>query len=124
MNGPRAAAQAAIAALIGLIALHVVMLGALFGHVAPSPPPAWGPYIGATAALAALTVPLVWWGRAAGNACALAVALMGLVSVGPHKFVLDPAASVLSPVLVLGTMLVVVLVAATVADLRRPRRDR
>jgi len=52
-------AQLAVAALSGIIVLHIVSLLALFAQAEPRPPNFVGPLIGATMALSVFTVLLI-----------------------------------------------------------------
>jgi len=109
------------AAVAGLLALNVVMLGSLFSQVEPCPPPAVGPYIGATAALAVFALSLIQGGVRAGFAAAVLVGLMCLRSLGPLNFVTepDPKPVLLVPVLVLGTGFALTAILLGVASLFR-----
>ncbi len=102
--------QVAISSLFGLIVLNCVMLGALFAQVAPNPPGRVGPYIGATIALAVLSLPLVYWRNKIGYICSIIVGFMCLMSLGPQKFFIEPTANLLSPVIILRTILSIVLI--------------
>ncbi len=114
MTRPSLTVQLGIASLIGLLTIHCVMLGALFAQVPPNPPGRFGPYIGAIVALAAAALPLYWWRSRVGKVAALLVALMCLLSVGPQKILVEPAALQLLPVILLGSTLSLTLIAATV----------
>ncbi|MGI9338470.1 MAG: hypothetical protein ACR2P4_08180 [Gammaproteobacteria bacterium] len=106
------------AALLGLAVLQAVILGALWAQVSPHPPNWVGPYLGAMIALAAASIPLVHHGIKAGLVGAMIVAVMAILSVGPQKFVLEANAAVLSPVLIVGTMLLVVVLVFSVKEWR------
>ena len=110
MEKPSSIIQVAISSLLGLIVLNCVMLGALFAQVAPNPPGKFGPYIGATIALAVLSLPLVYWRNKIGYICSTIVGLMCLMSLGPQKFFIEKTANLLSPVIILGSILSVVLI--------------
>ena len=110
MERPSSIMQVAISSLLGLIVLNCVMLGALFAQVAPNPPGKFGPYIGATIALAVLSLPLVYWRNKIGYICSTIVGLMCLMSLGPQKFFIEKTANLLSPVIILGSTLSVVII--------------
>ncbi len=119
MTRPRTTVQLVTTSLIGLFVINCVMLGALFSQVPPNPPGQFGPYIGATAALAAAALPLCWWGNKIGHLCAIIVGLMCLLSLGPQKFFMEPAAIQLLPAIILGSILSVVVIVASVAGWRK-----
>jgi hypothetical protein len=102
--------QAAISSLIGLIIINGVMLGALFAQVPPNPPGKFGPYIGATLSLAVISLSLCFWRNRIGYLSSIIVGLMCLLSLGPQKFILEEQATALSPVIILGSILSVVLI--------------
>ena len=110
MEKPGSTLQAAISSLLGLIIINGVMLGALFAQVPPNPPGRVGPYIGATLALAVLSLPLSYWRNRIGHLTSIIVGLMCLLSLGPQKFFLEQATVSLSPVIILGSILSVVLI--------------
>ena len=110
MEKPSSITQVAISSLLGLIVLNCVMLGALFAQVAPNPPGRFGPYIGATIALAVLSLPLVYWRNKIGYICSVIDGFMCLMSLGPQKFFIEPTAKLLSPVIILGTILSIVII--------------
>ena len=106
--------QAGISSLMGLIVINWVMLSALFAQVPPNPPGRFGPYIGATLALAVLSLPLRFWRNRIGYISSIIVGLMCLVSLGPQKFFFEEAAVSLSPVVILGSILSVVLIISSI----------
>jgi hypothetical protein len=121
MQKPNSILQAAISSLIGLIALNCVMLGALFAQVPPNPPGKVGPYIGATLSLAVLSLPLVFWRNRTGYISSFIVGLMCLMSLGPQKFFIEQAADLLSPVIILGSILSVILILSSILAWRGER---
>lgn len=115
---PRGAACAALAALL---VLDLGMFASMLAGVAPHPPGARGPFIAATAALAAATL---WQVLAAARAAVPLLVLTALAfvpGVGPHKFFTEPAARDLAPVIVVGTGAVLVLLSMALR-LRRCER--
>ncbi len=123
MNKPSAIIQAAVSSLIGLITLNGAMLGALFAQVAPNPPGRFGPYISATLALAAVSLPLVYWRNKIGYIGSIAAAMMCLLSVGPQKFLIEPSAALLSPVIILGSILCMLLMISSIMAWRKDDRQ-
>lgn len=107
--------QALFSSLIGLLVLNAVMLLALFAQVAPNPPGKFGPFIGATISLAAMALPLISWQNRWGLLPALLAALMSLLSLGPHKLFLEPTAALLWPVILLGSVLILLVVVSGVS---------
>ncbi len=118
MEKPSSILQAAISSLIGLIIINGVMLGALFAQVPPNPPGRVGPYIGATLSLAVLSLSLSFWRNRIGYLSSIIVGLMCLLSLGPQKFFLEQAAVSLSPVIILGSILSVVLIVSSFMAIR------
>ena len=114
MEKPSLILQAAISSLIGLIALNCVMLGALFAQVAPNPPGRFGPYIGTTIALAVVSLPLIYWRNRIGYICSIIVGIMSLLSLGPQKFFIEQAANLLSPAIILGSILSLILIISSI----------
>jgi len=121
MEKPSSILQMAISSLIGLIVLNCVMLGALFAQVPPNPPGRFGPYIGATLSLAVLSLPLIFWRNRIGYISSIIVGLMCLMSLGPHKFFIDQAANSLSPVIILGSILSLILIISSIMAWREKR---
>lgn len=115
--------QAAISSLIGLLILNGVMLGALFSEVPPNPPGKFGPYIGTTLALAGVTLPLVYWRNRVGYLCSIILAMMCMVSMGPHKLLLGGAANLLYPTIVLGSILSLTLSISAIMAWKRKIRE-
>lgn len=105
--------QAAISSLLGLIIINGVMLGALFAQVPPNPPGKVGPYIGATLSLAVISLALNFWRNRIGYLSAIIVGLMCLLALGPQKFFLESTSLSLSPVIILGSILAVVLIVSS-----------
>lgn len=114
MEKPSSVLQAAISSLLGLIALNWVLLSSLFAQVPPHPPGMFGPYIGATLSLAVLSLPLVLWRNRIGYIGSIIVGLMCVMSFGPQKFFLEPAALLLVPVIILGSILSLVLIISSI----------
>ncbi len=114
MEKPGSTQQGAISSLIGLIALNCVMLGALFAQVPPNPPGRVGPYIGATLSLAVLSLPLVYWRSRIGYISSTIVGLLCLMSLGPQKFFIEQGADLLSPVIILGSILSTILIISSI----------
>jgi hypothetical protein len=119
MEKPSSILQAVISSLIGLIALNIVMLGALFAQVPPNPPGRFGPYIGATLSLALISLPLIFWRNRIGYISSIVVGLMCLMSLGPQKFFIEQAANLLSPVIILGSILSFVLIISSIMAWRK-----
>ena len=122
MEKPSLILQAAISSLIGLIALNCVMLGALFAQVPPNPPGRFGPYIGATLSLAVLSLPLIFWRNRIGYISSIIVGLMCLMSLGPQKFFIEQAANLLSPAIILGSILSLILITSSIMAWREKRK--
>ena len=108
--------QLAVASLIGLVILHVVQLGALFAQLELSPPMFVGPLLGATIAIQMITIPLILWQHRSRFLGVIAVVLTAIPSVGPQKFFIEPEALVLSPIIILGTILTTILIVYAVTD--------
>ena len=119
MEKPSSILQAVISSLIGLIALNIVMSGALFAQVPPNPPGRFGPYIGATLSLALISLPLIFWRNRIGYISSIVVGLMCLMSLGPQKFFIEQVANLLSPVIILGSMLSFVLIISSIMAWRK-----
>lgn len=118
MKKPSSVLQAAISSLIGLFALNCVLLGTLFAQVPPNPPGMFGPYIGATLSLAVISLPLFLWRNRIGYISSIIVGLMCLMSFGPQKFFIEPAALLLSPVIILGSILSLTLIISSIVAWR------
>lgn len=107
--------QAAISSLIRLIVLNCVMLGALFAQVELNPPGKFGHYIGATIALAIVSLPLIFWRNRIGYICSIII-IVGLF-VFCHlvqEIFIEKAANLLSPVIILGFILSVALIISSI----------
>lgn len=109
-------AQLAVASLLGLLILHVVQLGALFAQLELSPPTFVGPLIGTAIALQSVTIPLILWQHKSRLLWIAAVVLTSMPSVGPQKFIIEPDALILSPMIILGTIFTAVLIVYAVTD--------
>ena len=112
--------QAAQAALLTLLTFGMVMLASALAGLQPSPPPDKLPIVATSLALGAAA----WWLLAvrhgAAGSVTLIAALACVPTVGVHKFLLEPHALALAPVLLVGSACVVVLLVA--AARLRPRR--
>ena len=108
--------QLAVVSLLGLAILHVVQLGALFAQLELSPPVFVGPLIGTAIALQAATIPLILWQHKSRLLGLIAVVLTAIPSVGPQKFIIEPDALILSPMIILGTLFVTVLIVYAITD--------
>ena len=111
--------QLATAALIGIIALHIMMILALFAQIEPHPPAIVGPLIGATIACAAFTLILIRAQHRSRHIALIVSILLALPSVGPHKFLTEQNALTLSPVILSGTTFLIILIVYTVRDFRK-----
>lgn len=112
-------AQLAVAALSGIIVLHIVMLLALFSQIEPRPPNFVGPLIGATIALSVFTVLLILL-QHNGRLIAVAISmLMALPAVGPHKFLTESDPLVLAPMILTGTSFLIILIFYLVKNVRQ-----
>ena len=102
--------QAAQAALLTLLLFGAVMMATALAGLQPSPPPDKLPIVATSLAVGGAAFWLLAVKhRAAGNVTLLA-ALAWLPTVGVHKFLLEPHAVLLTPVLLVGTACLVVLV--------------
>ena len=120
MEKPSWNIQAAVTSLAGLIVLKCILLGALWAQVQPHPPARLAPFIAASFSLAIVSLPLVWWRSKIGYITSIIVGLLGLVSFGPHKF-LTESANQIFPAIIVGTVLSVVLVIASITGLTRKK---
>ena len=120
MEKPSWNIQAAVTSLAGLIVLKCVLLGSLWAQVQPHPPAEVGPFIAASLSLAIVSLPLVWWRNKTGYIISIIVGVLGLVSFGPHKFFTESeSAGQVFPAIIVGTVLSVVLVIASITGLRK-----
>lgn len=91
--------------LLTLAFQDALLFTALMAGVAPHPPAAVGPFIGALMALALRAA----WGlrqpSRAGHGLALAVALLHLANFGPHKFFTDQG-PLIAPMVAVGLALI------------------
>lgn len=104
------------AALVVLIILQVTMLGALFTETVPHPPLAialfaLGPFLGTSVAVAAAALVLGATATRTGTVVALLACALGLLSLGPQKWV-DPNIAQIWPAVLLGQIAVAALVFA------------
>jgi len=118
MEKPSWSIQIAISSLAGLILLKAVLLGSLWAQVQPHPEARLGPFIAASLSLAIVSIPLVWWRSKIGYTTSIIVGLLGLISFGPHKF-LGESANQIFPAIIVGTVLSMVLVIASITGLRK-----
>jgi hypothetical protein len=92
--------------LLTLTFQDALLFAALMAGVAPHPPAAVGPFIGALMALALRAA----WGlrlpSRAGHGLALAVALLHLANFGPHKFFTEQG-PLIAPMVAVGLVLIV-----------------
>ncbi|KEA65599.1 hypothetical protein ADIMK_0121 [Marinobacterium lacunae] len=102
-------AQLAVSALLGLIVLHTMMLVALFTHAALSPPDFVGPLNAAVIALQLMAILLIYCNNQQRYTWVLLAAVVSIPGVGPHKFLLEPDALQLSPVILSGTLFILML---------------
>ena len=110
MKKPSLIVQSIICSLVGVIVLNSTMLGALLAQVPPNPPGRFGPYIGATIALAAISLLLIRWQNKAGYICSIIVGIMCSISMGPIKLIREPNPIHLYPVIILGFIISIVLI--------------
>ena len=101
--------QNLIVSLIGLLTIDIVLLLALFAEVEPHPPGFLGPFIGAMVSLGVISVVLALWERKIGLISAIIFGCMNILSVGPQKYFYDPNAEAVTPIIILGTILIVAL---------------
>jgi hypothetical protein len=120
MEKPSWNIQAAVTSLAGLVVLNCVLLGSLWAQVEPHPPARVGPFIAASLTLTVISIPLVWWrNKKIGYIISIIVGVLGLVSFSPLKFFYDESAGQVFPVIIVGTVLVVVLLIASITGLRK-----
>ncbi|MBO6902657.1 MAG: hypothetical protein JJ864_15045 [Rhizobiaceae bacterium] len=110
------------AALVVLITLQVVMLGALYAQVAPHPPRAvapfaLGPFLGGSLSIALAALVLDGSRSRGGMICSFLAAATALVSFGPHKW-LDAAIGEIWPAVLVAQIAVAVLVIEVVRNWR------
>lgn len=111
-------------ALATVIAIHTLMLFALYTGTAPHPPSeivpfALGPFLTAVIAVGCGTWTMAGRGRA-GAVLALITAALALVSLGPQKYI-DPAFSRIWPAVLTGQIAIAALIVLAVRGLRAPR---
>lgn len=97
--------QVAAACLAGLLLLAVIMFVAMLVGKEPHPPAARGPYLGAVSALSLVAIWLLMAQERTGIWAGMFALLAFVPAVGPHKFWTEPAAQVLAPLLVVGSLL-------------------
>lgn len=101
------------AALVVLLSLQLVMLGALYAQIAPHPPRAvapfaLGPFLGASIAIAGAALVLGATRTGIGTAVSLLAAALALVSFGPQKW-FDPAIGEIWPAVLVAELAVLTL---------------
>lgn len=106
--------QLAVVSLLGLVVLHMVQLGALFAQLELSPPIFVGPLIGTAIAIQAVAIPLILWRHKSRLWWVIAVVLTAIPGVGPQKLIIEPDALILSPMILIGTIFIAVLIAYAV----------
>lgn len=106
--------QIAMASLVGLLALTVVQIMALFAKVEPHPPEFVGPLLGAVASLGFVCIVLMYGKSKVGIALSILFSLANIPNVGLHKLWTHPAANVLWPVVVLGSILILALLVSSI----------
>ena len=98
--------QNLIVSLIGLLTIDIVLLLALFAEVDPHPPGSLGPFIGVLISLGIISIVLALWERKIGLILAVIFGCMNILAVGPQKYFYDPNAVAVTPIIILGTILV------------------
>jgi hypothetical protein len=106
--------QIGMASLVGLLALTVVQIMALFAKVEPHPPEFVGPFLGAVAALGFVCIVLMYGKSRVGIVSSILFAVTNIPGVGLHKLWTHPAANVLWPVVILGSVLIVALLVSSI----------
>ncbi|WP_404400442.1 hypothetical protein [Pelagibacterium halotolerans] len=105
------------AALLVLIVLQLVMLGALYAQIPPHPPRtiplfALAPFLGVSIAVAGAAMVLGGTRNGPGTLMSLLAAGLALVSFGPQKW-LDPAIGEIWPAVLVAETAVIALVVET-----------
>lgn len=116
-----------IAAILALLIVSVVMLGALFAGVAPHPPATtplfgMGPFLGGSLALGASAGWLAVRDNGAWPVLAVAFAVTGLISFGPQKY-LDATFSEIWPAVIVAQAAIAVILTASIRTLLHGRRQ-
>ena len=119
MNRENLNFQIAIASLVGLLALTVVQIMALFAEVEPHPPEFVGPFLGAVVALGFVCIVLIYGKSRVGIALSILFSVTNIPNVGLHKLWTHPAANVLWPIVILGSVLIVALLVSSIILLRK-----
>ncbi len=104
----------AMASLLALLTLTAVQIMALFAKVEPHPPEFVGPFLGAVAALGFVCIVLMYGKSRVGIVSSILFAVTNIPSVGLHKLWTHPAANVLWPIVILGSILVVALLVSSI----------
>ena len=98
--------QNLIVSLIGLLTIDIVLLLALFAEVDPHPPGSLGPFIGAMISLGIISLVLAFWERKIGLISAIIFGCINILAVGPQKYFFDPNGTSVTPIIILGTILI------------------
>ena len=114
MNRENLNLQIAMASLVGLLTLTVVQIMALFAKVEPHPPEFVGPFLGAVAALGFVCIVLMYGKSRLGIALSILFSVINIPNVGLHKLWTHPAANVLWPIVILGSVLIVALLFSSI----------
>ena len=109
MNQLNGKIQGLLISLIGLLVIDIVILQALFAQVPPHPPGNLGPFIAAMVTLGVISPILIHWKNKMGLISSFIFGCMNILAVGPHKYWLDPNGTIVLPVIILGTILVITL---------------
>jgi hypothetical protein len=98
--------QNIIVALIGILTIDIVLLIALFAQVDPHPPGALGPFIGAMISIGFVSLVLAFWERKLGLISAIVFGCLNILAMGPQKFFFDPNGTAVTPIIIIGTILI------------------
>jgi hypothetical protein len=107
MNQLNKGIQGLLISLIGLLVIDVVLLQALFAQVPPHPPGNLGPFIAAMITLGVISPILIHWKNEMGLISSFIFGCMNILAVGPQKYLVDPNAELVVPIIILGTILTV-----------------
>lgn len=116
-----ATAQLAQAVVIALLTFSATMFAAALAGTQPHPPAEKLPFVATNLALGLAALRLLGQRHRWAGVAALLAGLAWIPSVGVHKFLTEPHAALLTPVLLVGTAGVAVLLACG-ARLTWPRR--
>lgn len=103
------------AALSALLALSLFMAVAALAGTVPSPPHDKLPFVATNIAMAVAALVVVRAGHGSAPWVAVLAALTYLPSVGPHKFLTEVHATALAPVIVVGSLSILVVWLSAVA---------